>query len=79
MSVSTSKEIMSGNPITVSPEMNTHDAAELMARYQLRRLPVVSAGHIIGMLSLADIARKTSFIDEAGDILSSVSRPARTY
>ena len=52
--------------------MNTHHAALLLAKYQVRRLPVTKNGRLVGMLSMADIARRPVFIDEAGDALSSI-------
>lgn len=67
-------EIMTTAIISATPNMNTHEAALLLSKYQIRRLPVVSSGKLVGMLSIADIARKTLFIDEAGDILSAVSK-----
>lgn len=70
------QEIMTKNPINVHPDMNTHQAALLFARYQVRRLPVVESGKLIGMLTLADLARKTLYIDEAGDALSAISKPS---
>jgi CBS domain-containing protein len=70
----TVREIMTENPVTATPDMNTHQAALLMAKYQIRRLPVVENGQIVGMLSIADIARKPVYIDEAGDALSAISR-----
>lgn len=69
----TAKDIMTINPITVHPNMNIHDAALLFASYQIRRLPVMEASKIVGMLSLGDIASKPVYIDEAGDALSAIS------
>lgn len=66
------RDIMSTNLVCTTPEMNTHDAALLMAKYQVRRLPVTKNERLVGMLSMADIARKTIFIDEAGDALSAI-------
>lgn len=66
------RDVMSTNLVCASPDMNTHHAALLLAKYQVRRLPVTQNGKLVGMLSMADIARKTVFIDEAGDALSSI-------
>lgn len=66
------RDVMSTNIVCASPDMNTHHAALLLAKYQVRRLPVTQNGKLVGMLSMADIARKTVFIDEAGDALSSI-------
>ncbi len=71
----TAKEIMTQNPISVSPNMNTHQATMTMAKHQVRRLPVVENNKLTGMLSLSDIARKNIYVDEAGDALSAISKP----
>ncbi len=65
-------DVMSSNIICASPDMNTHHAALLLAKYQVRRLPVTQNGKLVGMLSMADIARKPVFVDEAGDALSAI-------
>lgn len=66
-------DIMSKNIITVSPDTNIHDAALLFSFHKIRRLPVTEASRIVGMLSLGDIAVKSVYIDEAGDVLSAIS------
>ncbi len=70
----TAGDIMSLDPITVSPEQNIHDAALLFSAHKIRRLPVTEASKIVGMLSLGDIAVKPVYIDEAGDALSAISQ-----
>ncbi|MDO4486200.1 MAG: CBS domain-containing protein [Bacillota bacterium] len=67
------KDVMSLNPVTVSPDTSIHDAALNFAFHKIRRLPVTEASGIVGMLSLGDVAVKPVFIDEAGDALSSIS------
>ena len=69
----TAEDIMTKNPVTVSPDQSIHDAALLFAAHKIRRLPVTEASKIIGMLSLGDVAVKPVYIDEAGDALSSIS------
>lgn len=72
----TAGDIMTLNPVTVSPESGIHEAALLFSAYQIRRLPVMEASRIVGMLSLGDIASKPVYIDEAGDALSAISLTA---
>lgn len=72
----TAKDVMSTDIVCASPDMNTHHAALLLAKYQVRRLPVTQNNKLVGMLSMADIARKTVFIDEAGDALSAICAAA---
>ena len=69
----TAGDVMTIDPVTVSPETGIHDAALLFSAYQIRRLPVTEASRIIGMLSLGDVAAKPVYIDEAGDALSAIS------
>lgn len=70
----TAESIMTKNMIYATPNMSTHDAALLMSKYQIRRLPVIEGGKLLGMFTLADIARKTMYIDEAGDALNAISK-----
>lgn len=70
----TAREIMTQNLIFASPNMSTHEAALLMAKNQVRRLPVVDNNRLLGLLSMADIARKNIYVDEAGDALSAISK-----
>ena len=72
-------DIMSTNVVTVTPETSIHDAALLFAKHKIRRLPVVSGGKLVGVLSLGDLAKKKILIDEAGDALSSISSPFSLY
>lgn len=69
----TAGDIMSINPVTVSPETGIHEAALLFSAHKIRRLPVTEAAGIVGMLSLGDVAVKPVHIDEAGDALSAIS------
>lgn len=69
----TAAEIMTTNPVVVSPNANIHDAALLFAAHKVRRLPVTEASKVVGILSLGDIAAKPIYIDEAGDALSAIS------
>jgi signal-transduction protein with cAMP-binding, CBS, and nucleotidyltransferase domain len=65
---------MTKNLVATDPNMDTHQAALLMAKYQVRRLPVLENNQIVGMLAMADIARKQIYVDEAGDALSAISK-----
>lgn len=69
------KDVMSRNLVEARPDMNTHEAALLLAEHQVRRLPVVENQKLVGMLSMADIARRRIYVDEAGDALSAISKP----
>ena len=70
----TAEQLMTRQPLLTIPNMRIHDALLIMAKYQIRRLPVVENCHLVGMLAMADIARKRFYADEAGDALSAISR-----
>ena len=53
-------EIMSTRVVTVSPEDSVKRAMDVMAAHQVRRLPVTEGRRVVGMLSLAGIARAAS-------------------
>jgi CBS domain-containing protein len=48
-------ELMSSNPITVSPDMHVLKASAVMVRHRFRRIPVAENGRLVGMLSLGDV------------------------
>jgi CBS domain-containing protein len=69
-------EILSRDLVTIGPEQSLDDAIELMARHQVRRLPVVEEdGRLIGMLAQADIALEARE-KKAGGLLQEVSQPS---
>jgi CBS domain-containing protein len=45
------------NPIVLSPQDNVQKAAALMSSQNIRRLPVVEHGKLVGTVSRADICR----------------------
>ena len=68
-------DIMSRGVVTASPESEVSDAARRMGRGQVRRLPVVEGGKLVGMLSLADMARRCDM--EAAAALADISSNLR--
>ena len=51
-------EIASNDVVTVQPDQDLDEALSLMAKHQVRRLPVVEDGRLIGVLAQADVARE---------------------
>lgn len=50
------EEIMRGKVITVSPEASVSDAAELMDKHDIKRLPVVDEdGNLVGIITRGDV------------------------
>lgn len=64
---------MTVQPDTVTKDLLAQDALHLMNTRQIRRVPVVEFGRLIGMLSLADIARSEVPDAEKTKTLESVS------
>lgn len=50
-------EIMSRNPITISPEASIQEVVKLMERHTLKRIPVESNGEALGMISRVDLLK----------------------
>lgn len=70
------REFMTSNPITISPEMDLEEAARIMGREQIHRLPVVEKGNLVGMISLGDIAMALSGNDSlVYETLRNISSP----
>lgn len=70
-------DYMTPSPITVEPETNVEDAADLMADNQIRRLPVVKDGLIVGIVSLGDLAVDVGEPEMLAECLEKISEPVR--
>ena len=51
----TARELMTPNPVTVTVEESLADAWDLMRELDIRHVPVVQAGALVGMLSDRDL------------------------
>ncbi|MBQ1703389.1 MAG: CBS domain-containing protein [Oscillospiraceae bacterium] len=67
------RDIMSRSVVTASPEDDISRVSELMSRAQVRRLPVVSEGQLVGVIALGDLARRTACDMEASKALTDIS------
>ena len=72
-------DIMSSNVCTVKESDDVESILEEMSQSQIRRLPVVdTAGALVGIVSLGDIATKS--VDDEADVaesLAAISSPAQ--
>jgi CBS domain-containing protein len=55
------QEVMSLNPLTISPKAPVLEAASYMGLKNFRRIPVVEKGKLVGMVSIGDINRGLFF------------------
>jgi len=70
-----SREISSGELVTVGPDQDLSDALHLMAQHQVRRLPVVDdENHLVGVVSQADIALDAQD-KSVGQMVAGISKP----
>jgi len=73
--------IMSRDPVTVRPDEEALNCARRMEDHQLRRIPVVDEeNRVMGIISIADIARQANRRDELESelpsIIEAVSEPS---
>ncbi|MGH2713010.1 MAG: CBS domain-containing protein [Thermoleophilaceae bacterium] len=69
-------EVMSADPITISPEAGVDEASDLMAKHQVRRLPVVEDGRLVGMVVIGQVARRDDH-GQTGATLKEISEPKK--
>ncbi len=67
------RDIMTRSCATVSPGDDCREATRIMSARQVRRLPVVEEGRLVGMISLSDLARSRRFDMEAAQALCEIS------
>lgn len=69
--------VMTKDITTVDPDTDVHKAADLMATKQIRRLPIVENGRLVGIVSIGDMAVEDIFENEAGEALHTISMGVR--
>ncbi|MGF9942829.1 CBS domain-containing protein [Priestia megaterium] len=69
-------EMITTDVISGTKHMSVDQAAEIMSQYQIRRLPIVEDGKLIGMVSLGDLAVSNDSNQKAGKALEDISVPA---
>lgn len=69
------RDFMSKHPVTGQPNWSADKLAGTMARYQVRRLPIVENGVPVGIVSLGDLAR-TNPKKRMAQSLKEISEPS---
>jgi len=67
------ERVMSDHLVTATPDMSTTEAASLMAKHQIRRLPVVEGDKLVGIVALGDFAVDEMTDDQARYALTEIS------
>jgi CBS domain-containing protein len=66
-------DIHSERPVVASPDESLDEALKRMASEQVRRLPVVSEGRLVGILAQADVAREAQ-PESTGQMVEQISK-----
>jgi CBS domain-containing protein len=68
------REVASTDLVTVRPQQQLDEALRLMARHQVRRLPVVEDDNkLVGILAQADVAQEAS-PEDTGRVVEQISQ-----
>ncbi|WP_337844086.1 CBS domain-containing protein [Thermus sp.] len=51
------QEVMTENPIAVTPETDLEEAMRLMTEHRVRHLPVLEGGKVVGVVSIGDAVK----------------------
>jgi CBS domain-containing protein len=69
------EDVYSRDLISVEPDKDLEEALRLMARHQVRRLPVVENGRLVGIVAQADIALRENEM-KTGELVEAISAPS---
>ncbi|WP_083857310.1 CBS domain-containing protein [Anoxybacillus gonensis] len=69
-------QVMTSDVVTGTPNMSVDEAAKVMAKNQIRRLPIVQNNELCGIVALGDIATNQAYDEAAEQALSEISEPS---
>ncbi len=69
-------DIMTEEVFTIEPDAGIGEASRMMAEYQVRRLPVIHNGELVGIVSIGDLATASGQQNKAKRALSNISEPS---
>jgi len=67
-------DVSSRDLVIVEPDEDLDEALQLMARHQVRRLPVVENGRLVGIVAQADIALSEN--EKTAKLVEAISAPS---
>lgn len=68
------REVASNQVVTIDPQQELDEALRIMAKHQVRRLPVVEEdGRLVGVVAQADIAREGDD-SRTGELVEEISK-----
>ena len=70
-------DVVSRDLISVEPDEELEEAVQLMASHQVRRLPVVENGRLVGIVAQADVALTLRENEQrTGELVEAISEPS---
>ena len=69
----TAREVASTDVVTIDAQQDLDEALRLMASNQVRRLPVVEEGRLVGVIAQADVAREAEE-GQTGRLVEDISK-----
>lgn len=66
-------DVVSSDVVTVDPDTSIDQALDLMSENQVRRLPVVEGGQLVGIVAVADVARAADE-EKTGEVVQDISQ-----
>jgi CBS domain-containing protein len=66
-------EIMTRHVITGKPDMELSEATEVMFKNKVKKLPIIEKNHLVGIVTLTDIARTTSIDKQTIELIRKLS------
>lgn len=73
------REAMTTHIITGQADWNINKIAETMGKHQIRRLPILDDGMLVGIVSLGDLALRDRHEERAGKSLKEISEPSAVH
>ena len=77
-SKTTAGSLGKGKPVTIGADDSAEEALRIMAKYQVRRLPVIDDHTLVGMLAQADVALSLA-PETVGKLVHEVSEEVQAH
>lgn len=71
------EKYMTTDVVTGAPDWSLEHVADVMGKYQVRRLPIVQQDNVVGIVSLGDVAIHTTKRDTVANSLKNISETTR--
>ena len=66
-------ELGEGKPITIGADDPLEETLQTMAKYKIRRLPVIDGHDLVGIVAVADVARELGDDRAKGNLIETIS------